>query len=246
MSPAMRGNSNKPELVAEAPVTTWRNSGRKTMAPNMAQPMRKASIELTVKMRSRNNHQQGGALEVDAVAAGGERQAQHAGRDDQGHQAHGEVDVEHPPPAQVVDEVPPEQRVGHAGQGEHRTQVAAVAASLPGRDDVADDGKGHGHEPAATDALDAPEDDELEHVLGGSGQHRAEEAEDDARVQQVALTPAGRRAHSELLQRRRAAMEAILADFSDADRSSLADLLERLVQGVNQVASHEEVPRRGR
>ncbi|CAN5688579.1 hypothetical protein BH20ACT1_BH20ACT1_08810 [soil metagenome] len=71
-------------------------------------------------------------------------------------------------------------------------------------------------------------------------------AEDDARVQRVALTPAGRRAHSELLQRRRAAMEAILADFSDADRSSLADLLERLVQGVDQVASHEEVPRRGR
>ncbi len=58
---------------------------------------------------------------------------------------------------------------------------------------------------------------------------------EDARVLQVALTGAGHRVHQELLRRRRATMEAILRRFSDRERTLLADLLERLVGGVDDV-----------
>ena len=39
--PSISGSSSSPESVAEAPLTTWRNSGRKLIAPNMATPMMK-------------------------------------------------------------------------------------------------------------------------------------------------------------------------------------------------------------
>jgi DNA-binding MarR family transcriptional regulator len=60
--------------------------------------------------------------------------------------------------------------------------------------------------------------------------------DDDARVLRVALTASGLRAHEELLGRRRSTMEAILAPFSGDERAVLADLLERLVAGVDRVA----------
>lgn len=58
---------------------------------------------------------------------------------------------------------------------------------------------------------------------------------EDARVLQVALTEPGRRVHRELLRRRRATMKAILTGFSDSERAVLADLLERLVGGVDDM-----------
>lgn len=59
----------------------------------------------------------------------------------------------------------------------------------------------------------------------------------DARVLQVALAEPGRKVHHELLRRRRSTMEAILCDFSSPERASLAELLERLVEGVDVVVT---------
>src|SRR3546814_16762046 len=53
-SPSMRGKSRRPELVAEAPLTTWRNSGRKLMAPNIATPMMNPVALDTENVRSEN------------------------------------------------------------------------------------------------------------------------------------------------------------------------------------------------
>ena len=53
-TPAVSGSSSNPEFVAETPVTTCRNSGRKITPPNRPQPVRKPSAELTEKMGSRN------------------------------------------------------------------------------------------------------------------------------------------------------------------------------------------------
>jgi hypothetical protein len=52
--PSISGSSNSPELVADAPVTTWRNSGKKAMAPNIATPMMKLTEVAMVNVRSEN------------------------------------------------------------------------------------------------------------------------------------------------------------------------------------------------
>jgi hypothetical protein len=55
MSPAMSGNKRRPELVAEAPVATWRNNGRNTIAANIAPPRRNDSATPALKTRPRNS-----------------------------------------------------------------------------------------------------------------------------------------------------------------------------------------------
>src|SRR5580704_1218445 len=50
-----------------------------------------------------------------------------------------QVDVEHPPPGQVVHEEPAEQRTDHARDPKDGTERALVPAPLARRDDVADD-----------------------------------------------------------------------------------------------------------
>src|SRR5688572_21747872 len=55
ISPAMSGNSSNPELVADAPVATWRNKGRKTIAPNIAPPNRNERPTPVEKTRPRKS-----------------------------------------------------------------------------------------------------------------------------------------------------------------------------------------------
>ncbi len=55
----------------------------------------------------------------------------------------------------------------------------------------------------------------------------------DARVVEVALTPAGRCRHDALVRRRRETMAALLAGFDPEEQEQLADLLERLVAAVD-------------
>jgi DNA-binding MarR family transcriptional regulator len=64
-------------------------------------------------------------------------------------------------------------------------------------------------------------------------------SDEDARVVVVVLTGNGRALHDALTQRRRAAMNRILAGFSDGERRELADLLERLVAGVDSFVATE-------
>jgi hypothetical protein len=51
----MRGRRSSPELVALTPVTTWRKTGRKTIAPNMVNPTMKPAPLATLKIESRNS-----------------------------------------------------------------------------------------------------------------------------------------------------------------------------------------------
>lgn len=68
-------------------------------------------------------------------------------------------------------------------------------------------------------------------------------ASGDGRGVLVAPTERGRGLHDELTARRRVMLRAVLEDFSAADRERLADLLERLVEGIDQFT--ERVPSAG-
>src|SRR3546814_19854114 len=106
-----------------------------------------------------------------------EGKLQHRGGDDQRDDADGDVDVEHPPPRQVVHEEPAEDRASHRRHREDGPQVAGVAAAFSWGDDVAADGAGHGHQAAADYALDPAEGAELAPGLGASAEDRAGRAD---------------------------------------------------------------------
>jgi hypothetical protein len=128
-------------------------------------------------------HEQHGARVVDAVLTSSEGQTQHRGRDDERDDADGDVDVEDPPPAEVVDEEAAEQGPGDRRDGEHCAEVARIAPSFPRGDDVADDGEGHRHQPTGADALEAAEGDELPHVLRNPAEHRPGDEYEDGRLE---------------------------------------------------------------
>lgn len=70
-----------------------------------------------------------------------------------------------------------------------------------------------------------------------AGLLRRTSAPDDGRVVVVELTAAGRRLHERLSKRRRAMLLTVLEGFEPAERALLADLLERLVRGVDRYVS---------
>ena len=105
--------------------------------------------------------------------------AQHHGDDGERDDPERQVDVEDPAPAGVVDDEPADQRARDAGEAEHRAEVARVAAPLPRGDDIGDDRLRADHQPAATDALQGPERDELPHVLRQPAQGRADQEHHD-------------------------------------------------------------------
>jgi hypothetical protein len=88
---------------------------------------------------------------------------QHSRRHHQGDDADRQVDVEHPPPRQVVHEEPANQRPEHAGHPERGAEDALVAAAFAGRHDVPDDGLRADDQPAAAEPLNRAERDQLDH-----------------------------------------------------------------------------------
>ena len=62
---------------------------------------------------------------------------------------------------------PPSTGTEHARRAEDRAEVAAVAAALARRDDVAHGGQRQGEQAAAAEPLDGAEGDQLADVLGG-------------------------------------------------------------------------------
>ena len=52
--PASRGSSCRPEIVGDSPCTIWKNTGRYTMAPNIAKPTMKPTALVTEKARMEN------------------------------------------------------------------------------------------------------------------------------------------------------------------------------------------------
>lgn len=126
-----------------------------------------------------------GAEVVDRVLLGARRDAQHGGDDDERDETDGEVDVEHPAPGELVDEQSAEQRAEHAGRAEHGAEESLVAAAFAGRDDVAHDRHRQHDQPAAAQALERAEADELGHVLGDATEDRADQEDDDGVLEEL-------------------------------------------------------------
>ena len=108
---------------------------------------------------------------------------QHRAEDDERRNAQRQVDVEDPPPRQVLGEHATQQGPYHRGHPEHGAEEAHVAAPLARRDDVADHSQDEHHEPAAADALKRPEADELGHVLAHAGQGGANDEDRNGGLQ---------------------------------------------------------------
>ena len=109
----------------------------------------------------------------------GERQPQHRARHHKRGDPDRDVDVEHPPPRQMIDEEPTDQRAADARDREHRARVPLIAAALPRRDDVTDDRQRHRHQPPRPEALDGSEADQLAHVLRQARQCRPDQEDHD-------------------------------------------------------------------
>ncbi len=106
------------------------------------------------------------------------------GRHHQGQRPDGDVDVEDPPPAQIVDEHPADQRTDDRGHPEHGHEEAHVTAALPRGDHVAHDGLGPDHQAASAEALHGPEGDQLDHGVAESGERRPDEEQHDGHLKE--------------------------------------------------------------
>ena len=106
------------------------------------------------------------------------------GRDD----PDGDVDVEDPAPRQVVGEEPAKERSDDRREREHRRIERRDLGPLLHREEVGGDRLRHRDQAAGTEALQAPERDELRHRLRVAGEHRADE-EDEHPGEEDALAP---------------------------------------------------------
>src|SRR5829696_6627252 len=104
------------------------------------------------------------------------------------HAADGQVHVEDPAPARVVDDEATDQRPDDRRGGEDRADQPLVAAAVARRHDHPDHREGQRKDPARADALDRAEDDELNHVLRRPAERRAED-EDRDRDDEERLAP---------------------------------------------------------
>src|SRR4029453_16353858 len=110
-------------------------------------------------------------------------------RDDrEGDRAEREVDVEDPPPGEVVDEEAAEQRSRDDGDAEHRSEEALVAAAVAWCDEVADDGHRPDDQVAGAEAPNRAERDQLRHGLPRPAQRRADEEDDERDLQDALAT----------------------------------------------------------
>jgi hypothetical protein len=125
--------------------------------------------------------------EVNAVVEAGVAQVQRAVHHEQGRDAEGHVDQEHPPPAGdaqdlgLAGEEAADDRAQDAGGAEDGQEVALVLGTLTWRDDVPDDGQGQGEEATGTHTLDGSEARQHRHRGGEGAEDRAEQEDHDGR-----------------------------------------------------------------
>jgi hypothetical protein len=104
--------------------------------------------------------------------------------DRHGHDADRDVDLEDPPPAEVVGDEATRGGADDRAEAEHAAEQALDAAAILGREEVANDCEDGGEQHAAEDALDASEHDQLRHVLRQPAHHRRGDEADHAREQE--------------------------------------------------------------
>ena len=195
--------------------------------------------------RRQRRGQEPGAGVVDDVAAPCRRRLEHDGDDRQRGGADGQVDVEDPAPREVLDEVAAEQRPDDRRDAEDRAEEALVAAAIAWRDDVADR-RHRGHDqPAAAQALQGAEGDQLAHVLRHAAQGGADQEQHDRDLQhelaavQVAELAVDRRGDRGRQQVRRDHPRQVLdaAEVADDRRQRRGD--DRLVEGRQEQHEHQ-------
>jgi hypothetical protein len=116
---------------------------------------------------------------LDVIGARLEGGGDHGKRD----QPDRHVDVEDPAPGEIVDEEAADQRSKDGRHTKHAAEVALVAPTLARREDVADHGDRDHDQASGPESLDRPEDDQLGHVLADPGERRADQEDDDRRLQ---------------------------------------------------------------
>src|SRR5438046_2884272 len=107
--------------------------------------------------------------------------AEGTGDDRYGHCSERQVDVENPPPGEMVDEEAAEHRSKERGKSPDGSEQALVPAALARRYQIADRGDHRHHQAAAPDSLQKTESDELGHAPAhaaerGSGQKHHDRA----------------------------------------------------------------------
>src|SRR5919107_3513942 len=102
--------------------------------------------------------------------------------------AEGQVDVEEPPPGEVVGDPTTHQRSRDGGDPEDGADVAHVPAALAGAYDVAYDGLRERHDGAHPEALHGAGGDEPPEVLRRPCQNGAQHEDDDPRDVETAPT----------------------------------------------------------
>ncbi|GAA3477404.1 hypothetical protein GCM10018966_019340 [Streptomyces yanii] len=127
--------------------------------------------------------QQQRAEHIEPGPDGGFGEFQYDGDDGQRDQSERDVDVEAPAPGRVVGEEAAEQRSGDGRETEGGADQPHETAALAGRYDVRDDRLDPDHEPAAADALDGTEGDQLVHGPGPAGQRGADDEDDDGELE---------------------------------------------------------------
>jgi hypothetical protein len=134
---------------------------------------------------------------LDVIGARLEDGGDHGERD----QADRQVDVEDPPPGEVVDEEAAEQRPRYRRHAEDAAEVALVAPALSRRENVADHRDRDHDQPTGAESLEPPEDDQLRDVLADPAERGADQEDDDRRLQHdlppvlVAELPVHRSSH---------------------------------------------------
>ena len=122
-------------------------------------------------------------VEPGAVVVPGQvqREDDHGQRDDPDR----DVDIEDPAPAHVVGQVAADQRARDGRDAEYGADEAYILAPLTRRHHVPDDRLRPDHQAAGAHALQRAEGDQLVHVLGQAGQHRAGQEDTDREDEQA-------------------------------------------------------------
>ena len=179
---------------------------------------------------------------------GAEGTRDHGQRD----QAEREVDVEDPPPGEVVDEETAQQRACDDRDPEDGAEEPLVAAAVARRDEIADDGHREHEQPAAAEALHGAEGDQLRHGLRQTAQRRAGEEDHECDLQQPLASveiaelpvqrPDDRRGQQVGRHHPREVLEA--AEVADDGRQRRRDdrLVERGDQQHEEQRSEDEAP----
>ena len=147
-------------------------------------PERRPALDQTEHQKRDGRHQQRRARVVDGGARRPLRLLERELHDDGGENAEGHVDVEDPAPRELVGDEPADDRPDHARNPPHAAEERLHPRALLDRVDVADDCHPERHERARAESLHRAEDDELRHRRCHPREHRADEEDRDAELEE--------------------------------------------------------------